>query len=67
MFAHVPHQDMGLYVKTLVDETLNIIMIKKDLQFLRDKLRNQEVGLIRELSVWHRRIERATDQLRSML
>ncbi|XP_073389428.1 cilia- and flagella-associated protein 44 isoform X4 [Physcomitrium patens] len=64
--AKYVESQMLKFGETLVDETLNIIMIKKDLQFLRDKLRNQEVGLIRELSVWHRRIERATDQLRSL-
>ncbi|KAG0579336.1 hypothetical protein KC19_4G091500 [Ceratodon purpureus] len=52
--------------ETLTDDTLNIIMIKKDIQFLRDKLRNQEVEIQRELTVWQRKSEVCTDQLRML-
>lgn len=54
-------------LKTLTDETLNIISIKKDLGLMRDRLRDQEAGFQRELTVWQRRIESATDQLRCKL
>lgn len=50
--------------ETLSDDTLNIIMIKKDLQLMRDKLRNQEVEIQREHTLWQRKQEACTDQLR---
>lgn len=53
-------------MKTLSDETLNVIMIKKDLQFLRDRLRSQEAGFQRELTVFQKKQEACTDQLRRM-
>lgn len=52
--------------ETLTDETLNIISIKKDLSSLRDRLRNQEAEFTRELTIWQRRTEAATDQLRML-
>lgn len=66
MIGKVPnYRGLLLFVKTLTDETLNIISIKKDLGLLRDKLRNQEAEFTRELTVWQRRSQAATDQLRS--
>lgn len=65
LLADPNYQSFFWFVKTLTDETLNIISIKKDLSSLRDRLRNQEAEFTRELTIWQRRTEAATDQLRS--
>jgi hypothetical protein len=54
-------------LQTITDETLDIISIKKDLMFLRDRLRNQDAGFTHELTVWMNKIDAATDALRSKL
>lgn len=54
-------------LQTITDETLDIISIKKDLVFLRDRLRNQEVEFTHDLTIWMRKTEAATDALRSKL
>ena len=46
------------------DETLDIISIKKDLNFLKDRVRNQEVEFTHDLTLWMWRSEAATNQLR---
>jgi hypothetical protein len=66
LIAHPNYKNLELFVQTLSDDTLNIIMIKKDLQLMRDKLRNQEVEIQREHTLWQRKQEACTDQLRSM-
>jgi hypothetical protein len=54
-------------LQTITDETLDIISIKKDLMFLRDRLRNQDAGFTHELTVWMNKIDAATDALCSKL